>query len=174
MKIQSYKFPKSSFLSMEKDSTLIINKILGNQNIKKMLYYPVRECLSMPNLNQEQTYSLIENNISFIPKIKISDDLRSYLFISFDNFITNETNPEFRDNTIIFDIICHTDLWNLGDFKLRPYKIAGELDSMLNNTHLTGIGELNFMGASVLRINEDFAGLTLMYSAIHGEEDKVK
>ena len=59
---------------MEKDSTLIINKILDNQNIKKMLYYPVRECLSMPNLNQEQTYSLIENNISFIPKIKISEN----------------------------------------------------------------------------------------------------
>jgi hypothetical protein len=30
---------------------------------------------------------------------------------------------------------------------LRPYRIAAELDSMLDNTKLTGIGELEFVGA---------------------------
>jgi hypothetical protein len=36
----------------------------------------------------------------------------------------------------------------LEDFALRPYKIAAEIDSMFNNTHLTGIGELQFIGAT--------------------------
>jgi hypothetical protein len=34
------------------------------------------------------------------------------------------------------------------DFELRPYKIAAELDSMFDRKHLTGIGELQFVGAN--------------------------
>jgi hypothetical protein len=57
---------------------------------------------------------------------------------------------------------------------LRPYKIAAEIDSMFNGKHLTGIGELNFLGASQIILNDEYAGVSLMYSAIHGEEDKKK
>jgi hypothetical protein len=37
---------------------------------------------------------------------------------------------------------------------------------------LTGIGKLDFLGANQLVINDEFAGISLMYQAIHGEEDK--
>jgi hypothetical protein len=84
----------------------------------------------------------------------------------------NATNPEFRDNIIEFDIICHFDSWQMKDFELRPYKIAGEIDSMFNNKHLTGIGKLEFLGANQMILTDEFAGLCLMYRAVHGEEDK--
>jgi hypothetical protein len=58
------------------------------------------------------------------------------------------TNPEFRDNTITFDIVCHFDQWSLGNFALIPYKIAAEIDSMLNRKRLTGIGQIEFLGAN--------------------------
>jgi hypothetical protein len=58
------------------------------------------------------------------------------------------------------------------DFELRPYKIAAELDSMFNNKHLTGIGELQFLGANQMILTDEYAGLCVMYQAIHGEEDK--
>jgi len=32
--------------------------------------------------------------------------------------------------------------------QLRPYKIAAEIDSMLNNKRLTGIGKIDFLGAN--------------------------
>ena len=89
------------------------------------------------------------------------------------NFVENANNPEFRDNIISFDIVCHFDQWQLEDFELRPYRIAAEIDSMFNDKHLTGIGSLQFLGANQIVINNEFAGLTLMYSAIHGGEDKV-
>ena len=56
--------------------------------------------------------------------------------------------------------------------QLRPYRIAAEIDSMFNDKHLTGIGTLQFLGANQIILNDEFAGLTMMYSAIHGEEDK--
>jgi hypothetical protein len=67
-----------------------------------------------------------------VPWISVDGEKKNYLVIKFDNFIPNENNPEFRNNLIEFDIICHYDLWQLKDFELRPYKIAAELDSMFN------------------------------------------
>ena len=50
--------------------------------------------------------------------------------------------------------------------------IAAEIDSMLDGKHLTGIGDLQFLGANQLILNDEFAGVSLMYQAIHGEEDR--
>lgn len=172
MKANSYEFPKSSFLSLEKDANLIIQKILGNDNIKKMLFYQDKHCLELPKLDDKQTISLINNQIIYSPKIEIDKNLMSYLFVSFDDFVPNGTNPQYRDNMVEFDIICHYNSWNLGDFRLRPYKIAGELDSMFNNQRLTGIGVLNFIGAKQINLNDEFGGVSLIYAATHGSEDK--
>lgn len=174
MKSVHYYPPKSSFNSMNKDYQVIIQKILSNDNLKKMLYYPVKECMSMPALTQEQTYSLIENgNIRIVPKITVEDDLPIYIVVTFNNFYTNVSNPEYRDCTLSFDIICHFDTWNLGDFKLRPYSIAGELDGMFNDTNLIGMGKLYFVGADYTIMDSNIAALSLRYRLIHGEtEDK--
>lgn len=162
---------KSSFLSMEKDFSIIITKMLEDEQLKKLLYYKTDDCLLRPNLTQEETFSLIGKHIRIVPKIEKTDEQISYVIISFDNFTPNATNPQFRDNIITFDILCNFDLWNMGDFKLRPYKIAGRIDARLNNQKLSGIGTLQFLGANNLIINDQIAGITLMYSAIHGGED---
>ena len=43
---------------------------------------------------------------------------------------------------------------------------------MLDGQRLTGIGKLEFLGANQMILTDEYAGLCLMYSAIHGEEDK--
>ena len=164
--------PKSSFLSIEKDMRLISNMLLKNNRLKKMLYYTVPNCLDKPNLNEEQSIDMFGKNIKMVPKIYVDNSVLNYIIISFDNFTPNGTNPEFRDNIIEFDIICHFDQWTMKDFQLRPYKIAAEIDSMFNEKHLTGIGTLKFLGANQMILTDEYAGLCLMYQAIHGEEDK--
>jgi hypothetical protein len=101
----------------------------------------------------------------------VDGSVLNYIIINFKNFTPSE-NPEFRDNIIEFDIICHFDQWQLQDFALRPYKIAAEIDSMFNNTHLTGIGTLQFVGATQTVLTDEFAGVCLLYEATHGGEDK--
>lgn len=171
MKIETYQYPKSSFLSIDKDMSLIISYLLKNERLKKLLYYTDKNCLNRPNLNDKQTLELVENNIKLFPKLYIDPAVRTYITISFDNFVESG-NPQFRDNTVEFDIICHMDQWNLGDFQLRPFKIAGEIDSMLNNQKLTGIGQLQFVTAQEIVMTDEFSGLCLMYQATHGGEDK--
>ena len=162
---------KSSFLSTEKDMDLIVSAILKNERLKRLLHYTTRDALNRKNLTEDESLELFGKNIKLVPKLAVDNSVLNYLIISFDNF-TPSGNPEFRDNIIEFDIICHFDQWQLQDFALRPYKIAGEIDSMFNGKHLTGIGELNFLGMNQMILTDEFAGLCLMYSAVHGEEDK--
>ena len=174
MKKEVYTYPKSSFLSTEKDMSIIVNMIMKNDRLKKMLHYTSRDCLSKPNLSQDESLALFGKNIKIVPKLYVDGSVLNYIIVSFDNFTQNGTNPEFRDNIIEFDIVCHFDQWHMKDFELRPYKIAAELDSMFNNKHLTGIGELQFLGANQMVLTDEYAGLCVMYQAIHGEEDKKK
>ena len=173
MIIKSYTIPHSSFMAVEKDLDIITTWMMKNKNLCKMLYYTDRDALDRPNLTEEQRLNMFGKQIKIVPKIYVDGSVLAYVIISFDNF-TPSANPEFRDNIITFDIICHFDQWHLKDFQLRPYRIAAEIDSMFDNQHLTGIGELHFMGASQIILNDEFAGLTLMYQAIHGGEDKKK
>ena len=171
MRIDGYHIPKSSFLSMEKDTGIIINEILKNNRLKKLLYYTTSDALEKPNLTEDESLSLLGTNIKIVPKLYVDGSVLNYILINFDNFTPSE-NPEFRDNTIQFDIICHFDQWNLRDYALRPYKIAGEIDSMFNLKKLTGIGYLEFMGATQIVLTDEFAGLCLMYRTVHGGEDE--
>lgn len=174
MRQDVYTQPRSGFLSTEKDMGIIVNHILKNENLKRMLYYTTPDCLRKPKLTQQQSLDLFGNQIKIVPKLYVDGSVLNYMIISFDNFTSNGTNPEFRDNIVEFDIICHFDQWNLKDFQLRPYRIAAEIDSMFNDQHLTGIGKLEFLGANQIILTDEYAGLCLMYRAIHGGEDKKK
>lgn len=173
MKITNYQFPKSSFLSIDKDMSLIVNHILKNERLKKLLHYTTKDSLDRPKLTEDESLELFGKNVKIVPQVVVDGSVRNYIIINFDNFTTNNSNPYFRDNLIEFDIICHYDQWQLQDFQLRPYRIAAELDSMLNGQRLTGIGKLEFVGASQIPLTSDYAGLCLIYSAIHGDEDKL-
>ena len=179
---------ESSFFSCEKDTELILEKLFiqnrqkGNE-LKRLLVINTPDCLDTTNAKYQQIVESKsvkdlknEQYIKITPKIafKEHEEVKSYILISFDNFIPNATNPQFRDCTVSFDIICHTDYWDLGGFQLRPLKIAGYIDGLLNNCKLTGIGTFQFLGCSELILDENLAGYTLMYSAVHGSDDRIE
>lgn len=173
MKINNYHPPKSSFLSINKDMRLLVDKFLANDRLCNLLFYTDRNALDKPSLTNEQKIGLFGKNLKTVPKLYVDGSVLNYIIINFDNFIES-SNPEFRDNIIEFDIICHFDQWQLQDFDLRPYRIAAEIDSMLNQQKLTGIGEIEFLGANQILLTDEFAGVCLMYRTYHGEEDKKK
>ena len=144
----------SSFLSCEKDLQLILKKLFLEypehaEALKRLLIIGTKDCLDMSNLKYKEIvdrYSIKDmidqGYIRRSPKIQIEEheEIKSYIVISFDDFTLNDTNPEFRDCTISFDIICHLDYWDIGNFRLRPLMIAGYIDGILNGSRLSGIG----------------------------------
>lgn len=173
MKHNSYEYPKSSLLGMPKDAAIIIDRILSNPNLLRLLVYETRDWQSQSLPNGDQIKELFTSHqISSVPKIKIDSKEKTYIRLTYGTVIRNSSNPEYRDNTFGIDIICHYDNWDLGDFELRPYRVAGEIDAMLDKTHLTGIGELEFVSATPYVYNEEFAGVSLTYLAVRGHEDQ--
>lgn len=168
-----FKEKKSSFLAIDKDYALIIEKIFKNDDLCKLLYYTQKDCLQANNLTMQQKYSMIEKQIKLVPTTQIEKECPNKLIIVMDGFQKNKTNPEFRDWVIVFHILCHPDHWHLGNFALRPYRIAGEIDEMFDNENLTGIGTLQFLGCDNLVMNGQLIGVSLGYGVVHGVEDKI-
>ena len=171
MKIATIDFPHSSFLSVEKDLDIIISKICQNQRLLKLLYYNVPNALAQPALSDDQLEEVIKNNIKIVPKTYVEDEYRNYLIIKFDNFLTG-LNPEFRNNTIEFDILCNYENWQLDGYALRPIKIMAEIDSMFNGARLTGAGLTEFGGATDIIATDQMAGYCIFFNVIHGGEDE--
>ena len=177
----------SSFLSCEKDIETILKKLFIESKpysdiLKRLLVINTKDCLEdnsevVLNKIQQTTLSQLikDKYIRLSQKIEIEehDEVKAYLIISSDNYTTNENNPYYRDCTITFDIICYTDYWDIGNYRLRPLKIAGYIDGILNNAKLSGIGTFNFIGCNELILNETLSGYTLSYRAIHGNDDKI-
>jgi hypothetical protein len=46
MKRFTYSYPKSRFLSVDKDMNLIISRLFANERLKKLLYYTSKDALS--------------------------------------------------------------------------------------------------------------------------------
>lgn len=175
---------KSSFLSCEKDTETILKKLFINSRpysdvLKKLLIINTKDCLTatgekeaaiQKHIDSKNLKTLLEEQyIRLEPKISFGEheDIKAYILLSFDNFTPNATNPEYRDCTVAFDIICHTDYWGLDNFQQRPLKIVGYIDGILNDTKLSGIGRFHFLGCNQLILNEDLSGYTLMYRAVH-------
>lgn len=173
----TYEYPQSSFLGMAKDTSLIIEKIISNKKVLRLLYYTSPDCLEWgreKDLTPQQIKELFASKqISNVPKILNDKHKRTYLRIGFDDFVPNATNTFYRDHIVEIRIVCHFSDWDLKDFELRPYRIAGEIDSMLDRQHLTGIGELNFLSATQDIYDEEYGGVTLRYLAIRGHEDDI-
>ena len=178
----------SSFLSCEKDIEEILRKLFissrpYSDKLKRLLLINTKDCLdneeSLVIKQKLEEMSLAkmrqEGYIKLEPKIRFGEheDIKSYIIITCDNFTPNVTNTYYRDCNVTFDIICHTDYWDLGNYRVRPLQIAGYIDGILNNARLSGIGRFEFMGCSQLILNEELSGYTLMYRAIHGNDDKL-
>lgn len=184
---------QSSFLSCEKDTEKIIKTLLVDtqpysETLKRLLIVNEPDCLDMQEYqNLTEKYSvgdvIQQGYVRLSPRIKNGENetVKSFIIISFDNFAPNETNYEFRDCTINFDVICNIDAWIMDDYKIRPLQICGYIDGIFNlynqhhkkpDTKLTGIGQYVYLGCNELILDEHFAGYTISYRAVHFTEDE--
>ena len=179
----------SSFLSYEKDIETILKRLFiesypYSDQLKRLLVINAKDCLTnisssiyLEELKDKNLKTLIDlDYVKLAPKIRREEhaEVKSYIIITMDNFTPNDNNPYYRDCIVNFDIICWTDYWQLDNYQIRPLKIAGIIDGLFNNTHLSGIGTFNFIGCNQLVLDEELSGYTLMYRAVHGNDDKIE
>lgn len=180
---------KSSFLSCEKDAETIVRKLFVDSRpysdeLKRLLLINTKDCLddrTNPVYNKKISDTSLsdmidEGYIRMKPLIKMgeNEEVRSYICLSFDNFIPHANNIYYRDHIIELDIICHIDKWDLGNFRLRPLKIAGYIDGILDQIKLAGIGTLDFVACNEIVLSEELAGYCLMYRTVNADDDRIE
>ena len=180
---------KSSFLSCEKDTETIIKKLFVDSKpysdmLKRLLIINTPDCLDdMTNpkyleiLKKTSIQDLKEKEyLRFNPKLILgeNEEIKSYIRISFDDFKPNHDNPHFRDCIVEFDILCHPEYWDLGNYRQRPLKIAGYIDGILNEKKLSGLGKLYFRSCDEILFDDNIAGYCLTYTAVHGSDDYIE
>lgn len=174
MMINRDRFKNSpSFKNIEKDLAYVVTKIMENEKLLKLLSLKENQ---LEALSSEEKKKIMDKCIKIVPKITTIDekDPWSYVIIVFDDITPNEGNPEYRDKVLYFDIVCHFDTWNMGDFKLRPYQIAGELDKMFDKKALCDSFTANFVATTGLTIDNDISGLIQTYLVTYNiSRDKV-
>lgn len=175
---------KSTFLSINKDQETIWRKLFVESKpysnyLKRLLIVNAPDCLDTNQVQYQTTidrYSIKDmHDAHFIratPKLPFGEheEVKSYILLEFDDFVPTN-NPRYRDCVISFSIISHLDYWEMDDYNLRPWMIAGYVDGILNESKLSGIGTLQFLGASQLVLNEYLGGVLLRYVATHSEAD---
>ena len=65
---------------------IIMNRMLKNERLKRLLYYTTKDALKRPNLTEEESLSLIGKNIKMVPKLYVDKELLNYVIVRFDNF----------------------------------------------------------------------------------------
>jgi hypothetical protein len=153
-----------------------------SDKLKRLLVINTPDCLDESKLQYQEVLEHVtldflhdRKYLRTVPKLAFGEheEVKAYILLEFDDFVPTD-NPHYRDCVISFSIICHLDNWELENYKLRPYQIAGYIDGLLNETKLSGIGKLQFMGASELVMNEYLGGILLRYIATHGNDDMEK
>lgn len=179
---------QSSFMSLPRDTETIWRKLLVDSKpysdrLKRLLIVNTPDCLDMTQEQYQQKINQFtvndmfrEGYISNVPLVEVPEhgEVQSSIVLQFDTFTTSSDNPHYRNGILEFTIICNIRYWQLNDYQLRPWMIAGYIDGMLNGTELSGIGKLQMMGASVVSMNEDLNGVLLSYQTYHSDADDIE
>ena len=151
------------FAVMGDNTFKILNKLVNNQKICRLLKYQVRDPFS-EKYEDIEGVDLLNRQILAVPKVfDASTEKMSYIVAVFDNFVVNQFNPEFKISTVRFDVACPYDEWVLDENSLRPYLIMQEIDNMFNQAKLSGIGNLQFHRADMLTLSPQIGGFSMEY-----------
>lgn len=151
------------FAVMGDNTFKILNKLVNNQRICRLLKYQVRDPFS-DKYEDVDGIELLNKQILAVPKVfDTSTEKMAYIVAVFDNFVVNQFNPDFKISTVRFDIACPYDEWVLDENSLRPYLIMQEIDNMFNQGKLAGIGNLQFHRADMLTLSPQIGGFSMEY-----------
>lgn len=157
--------PTQRYFSVMGTNTFnIANKLMQNQNICRLLKYQVKDPFDEKKYENVDGLTLLNKQIMITPKIwDESTEKTSYIVALFESFTLNAFNPDYKIDTISFDIACPYDEWVLDGHSLRPYLIMQEIDNTFNRAEMAGIGTLEFVRAERCVFTSQIGGYTMLY-----------
>ena len=153
------------FEQLDKLQERIQNEILLNQNLLKLIYYPVENPLNQPDIDDVQ--SLVDNYIYFKPIAyeNVIQVGKTILLLSFS--ISNTPHrTDYVDISFVIRVISHNTLYNIEiDNIIRPrvHAICSELNKSFLNEKGDWLGKCDFKHWGGMTTAQDYYGIGLTY-----------
>lgn len=143
----------------------IQDEIMLNQNLLKLIYYPIDDPLTMPDIDDVQ--SLIDEYIYFKPIAfeNVVQAGKTILLLSFS--IKNTPNRTgFVDISFVIRVISHNTLYNVeidNAIRTRVHVICSELNKSFLNARGGWLGNCEFKHFGGMTTAQDYYGVGLTY-----------
>lgn len=142
---------------------LIINKLLENDNLCKLIYYNSKNPYNeLPISNKNETLMLTKI-FPYPFNEKVETELGTQLHIFYPE-LEIQNNVVVEEVVVFVDIIVGKTLWliNDGQPKVRPYEIAKEIVNIFHDKSIDTLGQLDFFTIQQLNVNNVFSGIRLI------------
>ena len=121
----------------------IVDRLMTNDNLVKLLYYTNKDPLNQPNLSEEQKrQEIFEKLIKVVPSVSEREDARSVIVIRVVNGSKINSNTEFQRIKISVEVFVPFSSWFFKNTNLRPFAILGEIQSSLEGKRINGLGKI--------------------------------
>lgn len=118
-------------------------RLLDNQQLIKLLYYTDKEPLNQADLTEEQKNEILAKRlISLIPQNNPVETAHSKIVIQVADGSKINTNTDFRDIILNFNVYTPITQWIIKDENLRPFLIMGQIEESLDGKNINGLGKL--------------------------------
>lgn len=120
----------------------IIQRLMANDDLVKLLYYEDKDPLSHDNLTEIQKKELVfEELIKITPKVIQREDAKSVISLKVVSGTKSE-NDEFRNISLSIEVFVPMTQWIFKSSNLRPFAILGEIQKSLDKKTVNGLGKL--------------------------------
>ena len=144
----------------------IVQRLLANQNLLKLLYYSDKNPLENPDLSEElKVAECFDKLVRITPRLSPVDTSESKSFISVKVLSGIETdNGEFRNITFTIESFIPMTQWFIKNENLRPFLIMGEVENSLKGKTINGLGAISGGDFSLKFLTEEMTCYEQVFS----------
>lgn len=143
---------------MSRNTMILIDECLKNQDLVKLIHYNEKNPLNQPNVTSPS--SLVMKKIYPSPATLEVPELQEVnLRIFFSNGILQ--NDEVLNSRLVFQVVLHNNLWNMvrkdGQKAVRAYDIMSKIVDIFEDRTIKTVGVIHFDSYNWQNINKDYS-----------------
>lgn len=148
-----------------------IDELLKDDKLMKLLKYPTPDCLSKPDLTEDERLDLVNNQIfgfRYIPQV--AETQKSYISMGVGGFVPQEGYRQFSNEYLMgyfyFYILVDNAIFVI-DNGWRQDAIMERIYHIFNDSRIVGIGEMRLeTQLENWQQNNNFGGYTLGFRVV--------
>lgn len=122
----------------------IVNRLVANDDLVKLLHYEDENPLGHPALTKEyKQKEIFEKLIKTVPRVGTKDTAKSVVVVYVQKAGRISGNKEFKNVAILVDVIVPLTQWYIMDENLRPFAILGQIQKSLDDKIINGLGKIS-------------------------------